>query len=46
MIINKIMRYAEHLGLDKEELMQMTVIEAMLKIEETKDMWKEVKQIG
>lgn len=46
MILSKIMRYAEHLGLDKEELMQMTVIEAMLKIEETKDMWKEVKQIG
>lgn len=45
-MIQKILRYAEHLGLDKEELMQMTVIEAMLKIEETKDMWKEVKQIG
>lgn len=46
MMIQKILRYAEHLGLDKEELMDMTVLEAMLLIENTKDMWKEVKQIG
>lgn len=45
-MIQKILRYAEHLGLDKEELLQMTLLEAMLKIESTKDMWKEVKQIG
>lgn len=45
-MIQKILRYAEHLGLDKDELLQMTLLEAMLKIEETKDMWKEVKQIG
>jgi hypothetical protein len=45
-MIQKILRYAEHLGLDKEELLQMTLLEAMLKIETTKDMWKEVKQIG
>ena len=44
-MINKILRYAERLGLDKEELMQMTVIEAMIKIEETKNMWKELKEI-
>ena len=46
MMIQKILRYAEHLGLDKEELLQMTMLEAMLLIESTKDMWKEVKQIG
>ncbi len=45
-MIQKILRYAEHLGLDKEELLEMTMIEAMLKIEQTKDMWKEVKQLG
>jgi len=45
-VIQKILRYAEHLGLDKEELLEMTMIEAMLKIEQTKDMWKEVKQLG
>ena len=45
-MIQKFLRYAEHLGLDKEELLQMTMLEAMLLIENTKDMWKEVKQIG
>jgi hypothetical protein len=45
-VIQKILRYAEHLGLDKEELLEMTMLEAMLKIEQTKDMWKEVKQLG
>jgi hypothetical protein len=45
-MIQKILRYAEHLGLDKEELLEMTMIEAMLLIENTKDMWKEVKQLG
>jgi hypothetical protein len=45
-VIQKILRYAEHLGLDKEELLEMTMLEAMLLIENTKDMWKEVKQLG
>jgi len=45
-VIQKILRYAEHLGLDKEELLDMTMLEAMLLIENTKDMWKEVKQLG
>jgi hypothetical protein len=45
-VIQKILRYAEHLGLDKEQLLEMTMLEAMLLIENTKDMWKEVKQIG
>lgn len=45
-MIQKILRYAEHLGLDKEELLQMNLLEAMLKIESAKDLWKEVKQIG
>jgi hypothetical protein len=45
-VIQKILRYAEHLGLDKEELLQMTMLEAMLLIDNTKDMWKEVKQLG
>jgi hypothetical protein len=45
-MIQKILRYAEHLGLDREDLLQMTMLEAMLLIENTKDMWKEVKQLG
>ena len=46
-MIQKVLRYAEKMGLDKEELLDMTVIEALIKIEDTKDMWskfnKEVK---
>ena len=45
-MIQKVLRYAEHLGLDREELLEMTMLEAMLLIEDTKAMWKEVKQIG
>jgi hypothetical protein len=39
MLINKLMRYAEKIGLDPEELMQMTLLEASLLIEETQNMW-------
>jgi len=39
MLINKLMRYAEKLGLDPEELLQMTVLEASLLIEDTQNMW-------
>ena len=42
----RLMRYAEKMGLDIDDLMQMTVLDAILKIEDTKAMWKEVKQIG
>ena len=43
-MISKILRMAEKLGLDKDELMQMTVVEAMLKIEETKSMWNKYRE--
>ena len=43
-MISKILRLAEKLGLDKDELMQMTVVEAMLKIEETKSMWNKYRE--
>jgi hypothetical protein len=39
MIINKLIRYAEKLGLNPEELLQMTLLEASLLIEETQTMW-------
>ena len=42
----RLMRYAEKMGLDIDDLMQMTVLDAILKNEDTKAMWKEVKQIG
>jgi hypothetical protein len=43
-MIQKILRYAEKMGLDSEELLQMTVLEAMLKIEDAKEMWKELSR--
>ncbi len=43
-MIQKILRYAEKMGLDKDELLQMTVLEAMLKIEDTKAMWKQLSK--
>ena len=46
MMLMRLMRYAEKMGLDIDYLMQMTVLDAILKIEDTKAMWKEVKQIG
>ena len=46
MMLMRLMRYAEKMGLDIDDLMQMTVLDAILKIEDTKAMCKEVKQIG
>lgn len=43
-MIQKILRYAEKMGLDQEELLQMTMLEAMLKIEDTKAMWKQLSK--
>jgi len=42
-MLMKIMRYGEKLGLDIDELMDMTVFDAILKIEDTKAMWKEMR---
>lgn len=45
MIFTKLLKYAEHLGMDSDKLMSMTVAEAILEIEDTKAMWKEIQQI-
>lgn len=45
-MLMKIIRYAESLGLDADELMEMTVLDAILKIEDTKVMWKEMNRNG
>jgi len=39
MLINKLMKYAAKLGLDPEELMEMTVLDAALLIDYTQNMW-------
>jgi len=38
-MIRKVLRYAEKIGMDKEELLDMTVAEALVKIEEMNRMW-------
>lgn len=43
-MIQKILRYAEKMGLDQEELLQMTMLEAMLLIEDTKAMWNQLSK--
>ena len=46
MFMTKVLRYAERMGLDSDELLDMTVLEAMLKIDETVLLWKEIKDLG
>jgi hypothetical protein len=43
-MLQKILRVAEKLGLDKEELLQMNLLEAMLKIDNAKKMWIKYKE--
>jgi hypothetical protein len=45
MIFTKLLKYAEHLGMDSDKLMEMTVADAILEIEDTKAMWKEIQKI-
>jgi hypothetical protein len=44
-MFTKMVRYAEHLGIDSDKLMDMSVAEAILEIEDTKEMWKEIQKI-
>jgi hypothetical protein len=47
MFLTKMIRFAEKIGMDVDELMEMTVLDAIMKIEETRDMWSELrKEIG
>lgn len=41
-MLHKLIKYAKSLGIDPEELMNMTVFEAMMKVQEIQDMWKEL----
>jgi len=45
-MLNKFMGYAKKLGLDEEELLDMTVLDAMLKIEDARALWKELMENG
>jgi len=47
MFLTKMIKFAEKIGMDVDELMEMTVLDAMMKIEETKNMWADLaKEIG
>lgn len=43
-MMQKFLRMVEKLGLDKDEILQMTVLEAMLKVEEAKNMWNKYRE--
>jgi hypothetical protein len=44
MFLTKMIRFAEKIGMDVDELMEMTVLDAIMKIEDTRNMWAELKR--
>ena len=44
MFLTKMIRFAEKIGMDVDELMEMTVLDAIMKIEDTRTMWTELKK--
>jgi hypothetical protein len=44
MFLTKMIRFAEKIGMDVDELMEMTVLDAIMKIEDTRTMWAELKR--
>ena len=44
MFLTKMIRFAEKIGMDVDELMEMTVLDAIMKIEDTRSMWAELKK--
>lgn len=47
MFLTKMIKFAEKIGMDVDELMEMTVLDAMMKIEDTRSMWADLaKEIG
>jgi hypothetical protein len=41
-ILDKLVKYAKTMGMDPEELMDMTVLDAIQAIEDIQFMWKEL----
>jgi hypothetical protein len=39
-ILNKLVKYAKAMGMDEQEILDMTVLDAILAIEDVKFMWK------
>lgn len=44
MFLTKMIKYAGKIGMDVDELMEMTVLDAIMKIEETRSMWIALKK--
>jgi hypothetical protein len=44
MFLTKMIRFAEKIGIDVDELMEMSVLDAIMKIEDTRTMWAELKR--
>jgi len=41
-ILDKLVKYAKTMGMDEQELLDMTVLDAILAIEDVQYMWKEL----
>ena len=46
MLLNKIIKYAKGLGVDEEDLFEMNFLDAMLKLEDAKALWRELENYG
>jgi len=46
MIVDKVLKLANKIGLEYEDLADLSFTDAMMKIEETMDFWKEIEGNG
>ena len=42
LMLNKFIRYAIKLGIDPDEFMEMTVFDAVLRVQEIQEMWQQL----
>jgi hypothetical protein len=42
MMLSKFIKYAQKLGIDPDEFMEMTVFDAVLRVQEVQEMWREL----
>jgi hypothetical protein len=41
-MLHKFIRYAQKLGIDPEEFLNMTVFDAIMEVQKVQDMWKQL----
>jgi hypothetical protein len=44
MFLTKMIKFAEKIGMDIDELMVLTVLDAIIKIEDTRNMWADLRR--